>query len=73
LGRAEPEAVPGEVRFVARQHRAGSQWANTPSRRVMEKLRMTHETREDFDHRRLPEGHSLRRHVLYRLRSAAFA
>jgi ribosomal-protein-alanine N-acetyltransferase len=39
----------------------------------MEKLRMTHETREDFDHPRFPEGHPLRRHVLYRLRSAALA
>lgn len=41
--------------------------ANTRSRRVMERLGMTHDPAEDFDHPRLPEGHALRRHVLYRL------
>ena len=39
---------------------------NWRSRRVMEKLGMTHDPRDDFDHPRLPEGHPLRRHVLYR-------
>lgn len=46
---------------------------NVRSRRVMEKLGMTHNTADDFDHPRLPEGHPLRRHVLYRLRSATWA
>ncbi|HVP46803.1 MAG TPA: GNAT family N-acetyltransferase [Bryobacteraceae bacterium] len=41
--------------------------ANMRSRRVMEKLGMTHNAGDDFDHPRLPEGHPLRRHVLYRL------
>ena len=41
--------------------------ANVRSRRVMEKLGMTHDPREDFDHPLLAEGHPLRRHVLYRL------
>lgn len=41
--------------------------ANIRSRRVMEKLGMTHNPAEDFDHSDLPEGHPLRRHVLYRL------
>jgi len=41
--------------------------ANVRSRRVMEKLGMTHDPADDFDHPRLPEGHPLRRHVLYRL------
>ncbi|HWG21068.1 MAG TPA: GNAT family N-acetyltransferase [Terracidiphilus sp.] len=40
--------------------------ANLRSRRVMEKLGMTHNPAEDFDHPGLPEGHPLRRHVLYR-------
>jgi RimJ/RimL family protein N-acetyltransferase len=40
---------------------------NLRSRRVMEKLGMTHDPREDFDHPLLPEGHALRRHVLYRV------
>ena len=40
--------------------------ANLRSRRVMEKLGMTRNAADDFDHPRLPEGHPLRRHVLYR-------
>ncbi|MCX6626670.1 MAG: GNAT family N-acetyltransferase [Candidatus Solibacter sp.] len=40
--------------------------ANLPSHRVMEKLGMTHRPTDDFEHPRLPEGHPLRRHVLYR-------
>ena len=43
--------------------------SNIRSRRVMEKLGMTHDQAEDFDHPSLPEGHPLRRHVLYRLRA----
>lgn len=41
--------------------------SNAPSRRVMEKLGMSRDPRDDFDHPGLPEGHELRRHVLYRL------
>jgi RimJ/RimL family protein N-acetyltransferase len=44
---------------------------NTRSRRVMEKLGMTHNPADDFDHPLLPVGHALRRHVLYRLRKPA--
>ena len=44
--------------------------ANVRSRRVMEKLGMTRDPEEDFDHPRLPPGHPLRRHVLYRLRAS---
>jgi RimJ/RimL family protein N-acetyltransferase len=40
---------------------------NVRSRRVMEKLGMSREEAEDFDHPNLAEGHPLRRHVLYRL------
>jgi RimJ/RimL family protein N-acetyltransferase len=40
---------------------------NMRSRRVMEKLGMTYDPADDFDHPTLPEGHPLRRHVLYRL------
>lgn len=42
--------------------------ANEPSWRVMERIGMTRDTKDDFDHPRLPEGHRLRRHLLYRLR-----
>ena len=41
---------------------------NLRSMRVMERLGMTRNPAEDFDHIRVPEGHPLRRHVLYRAR-----
>lgn len=41
--------------------------ANTRSRHIMEKLHMTHNPADDFDHPNLPQGHPLRSHVLYRL------
>jgi len=44
--------------------------ANVPSRRVMEKIGMTYDAADDFEHPGLPEGHRLRRHVLYRARPA---
>ena len=40
---------------------------NERSQRVMQKIGMTTDPRENFDHPRLPEGHRLRRHVLYRV------
>lgn len=47
------------VSFTATQNRR--------SRRVMERIGMHHDPRDDFDHPKLVEGHPLRRHVLYRL------
>ncbi len=47
--------------------------ANARSRAVMDRLGMTHDPQDDFDHPRLPVGHPLRRHVLYRLARAAWA
>ena len=41
--------------------------ANTRSIRVMKKLGMSNNPQDDFDHPRLPVGHPLRRHVLYRV------
>jgi RimJ/RimL family protein N-acetyltransferase len=46
---------------------------NTASRRVMERLRMTHHERDDLDHPRIPPGDALSRHVLYRVRRADWA
>jgi RimJ/RimL family protein N-acetyltransferase len=46
--------------------------ANLRSRRVMEKLGMARTERDDFDHPLLPEGHPLRRHVLYRIDRGAW-
>ena len=41
--------------------------ANQRSIRVMQKIGMTRNTADDFEHPNLPAGHPLRRHVLYRL------
>jgi len=41
---------------------------NVPSIRVMERIGMTHDPADDFEHPRVPAGHPLRPHVLYRLR-----
>jgi RimJ/RimL family protein N-acetyltransferase len=46
--------------------------ANVRSRSVMERLGMGHDPADDFDHPRLPPGHRLRRHVLYRLTRSAW-
>jgi RimJ/RimL family protein N-acetyltransferase len=56
-------ALPALVSFTA--------CGNVRSRRVMEKLGMTHDPGEDFDHPALPPAHPLRRHVLYRLANPA--
>jgi ribosomal-protein-alanine N-acetyltransferase len=42
--------------------------ANVRSRAVMERLGMTRDPADDFDHPDIPPGHPLRRHVLHRLR-----
>ena len=42
---------------------------NRRSRALMERLGMTRDATEDFDHPLLPPGHPLRRHVLYRLQA----
>lgn len=44
---------------------------NLPSQRVMQRLGMTRDARDDFDHPRLDDAHPLRRHVLYRLRRSS--
>lgn len=44
-----------------------AEW-NTRSRRVMEKIGMTRDPRDDFMHPSLPPDHKLARHVLYRIR-----
>ena len=46
--------------------------ANIRSIRVMERLGMTHDSADDFEHPRLPEHRRLRHHVLYRLSRAAW-
>jgi ribosomal-protein-alanine N-acetyltransferase len=39
---------------------------NVRSQRVMHRLGMSHDPREDFMHPRVPEGHPIKPHVLYR-------
>jgi RimJ/RimL family protein N-acetyltransferase len=46
---------------------------NQASRRVMEKLGMTHRPELDFDHPRVPAGHQYQRHTLYSLRNPSEA
>lgn len=41
--------------------------ANRRSLNVMQRIGMTHDPADDFDHPRVPEESPLRRHVLYRL------
>lgn len=41
--------------------------ANLRSRAVMERIGMTRDPADDFEHPNLPEGHPIRHHVLYRL------
>jgi len=47
------------VSFTATQNRR--------SQRVMERIGMHHDPKDDFDHPKLPQGHWLQRHVLYRI------
>jgi RimJ/RimL family protein N-acetyltransferase len=42
--------------------------ANRRSCAVMERIGMTRSPEDDFDHPSVPEGHPLRRHVLYRVK-----
>ena len=46
---------------------------NERSRAVMERLGMVRDPADDFDHPGIPEGHPLRRHVLYRIRAPRIA
>jgi ribosomal-protein-alanine N-acetyltransferase len=41
--------------------------ANQRSWRVMERIGMTHDPGDDFDHPRVPDGNPMKRHVLYRI------
>ncbi|MBB6305861.1 GNAT family N-acetyltransferase [Xanthobacter tagetidis] len=47
--------------------------ANARSRALMQRLGMTHDERGDFDLPTTPEGHPLRRQVLYRLKAGGAA
>lgn len=55
--------LPEVVSFTAR--------GNDRSRAVMERLAMTHDPADDFDHPAIAPGHPVRGHVLYRRGAAA--
>jgi ribosomal-protein-alanine N-acetyltransferase len=40
---------------------------NIRSQRVMQRIGMTRDPADDFDHPNVPDGHRLKRHVLYRI------
>ncbi len=44
---------------------------NLPSRRVMEKIGMSHDPADNFANPNVPQGHPLRPHVLYRITNPA--
>lgn len=60
----EQLGLPEVVSFTATR--------NARSRRVMEKIGMTHDATRDFDHPNLPPGHALERHVFYRIARGEF-
>ena len=53
------------VAFTARK--------NLPSQRVMQKIGMTREPSDDYEHPAIPPGHALRPHVVFRIRRPASA
>jgi ribosomal-protein-alanine N-acetyltransferase len=68
------EAARAAINDGLQQHGIAEIVAFTPtfnqrSQAVMRKLGMRHDPGDDFDHPRLAEGHRLRRHVLYRLKT----
>lgn len=71
------EGARGVLQFAFRQIQLAEVVAitvpvNLPSRRVMEKLGMTHDAQDDFDHPKIADAHPLQRHVLYRIRRQAW-
>ena len=41
---------------------------NVRSQRVMQRIGMTHDAADDFEHPNVPDGHRVKPHVLYRIR-----
>ena len=65
------EAAEKALEFAFKTLRAPSIYSftalqNEPSRRVMQKIGMDN-TNQDFNHPKLPAGHSLERHCLYKI------
>jgi RimJ/RimL family protein N-acetyltransferase len=67
LEAAQSAIVDGFDRLTIDEIVSFTSASNAKSRRVMEKLGMTYESSDDFDHPSIPLGNPLRPHVLYRL------
>lgn len=72
------EAATASLRHAFETLRLGEVVAFTarPNHRssdVMRRIGMSHDPADDFDHPNLPDGHPLRRHVLYRLTRAGWS
>ncbi|MGR5064094.1 GNAT family N-acetyltransferase [Photobacterium sp. DNB22_13_2] len=66
-----PEAARRALQYAFEHLRSPSVYAftalpNTPSQRVMDKIGMAN-IGQDFNHPKLPHGHSLQRHCLYQI------
>ena len=62
----------GFERFAPEEIIAFTAVDNMKSRAVMVRIGMEHDAAGDFDHPSLPEGHPLRRHVVYRISREAW-
>ncbi len=69
--RRRPSSPRARLEVVGLEETVVTVPANVRSIRVMERLGMIRVPADDFDHPRIPEGHPLRRHVLYRLPPSA--
>ena len=65
---ARPPSPTPSARSGSRSSSRSPRRRTWRSRAVMERLGMTRSPADDFEHPKLPVGHPLRRHVLYRLR-----
>jgi RimJ/RimL family protein N-acetyltransferase len=70
------EAARAALDFGFREHGLGeivslTAAVNLRSRAVMERIGMTRDVAADFDHPKVPEGHELRPHVLYRMQRSS--
>ena len=59
----------GFERFAFEEIVSMTSVTNIRSQRVMQKLAMTRDPADDFDHPNVPDGHRIQRHVLYRVAS----
>lgn len=69
-----PEAARAVIEYAFLKIKTNEVFAittveNWKSRKVMEKIGMSYEPNNDFDHPQVPDGSPLKRHVFYRIKS----